>query len=69
MHLLAEHGIRMLITQDVALTQADPIIVIENPGTTSFDVFSMDDCLIGADGLRFTHSDWNYLGHATGRVQ
>ena len=58
----------MLVTQDVALAQAAPIFVVGNPGTTTFDILFVDGSLIGADGLRFTHGDWRWFGHATDRV-
>ena len=58
----------MLVTQDVAFAQAAPIFVVENPGTTTFDILFVDGSLIGADGLRFTHGDWRWFGHATDRV-
>lgn len=56
----------MLVTQDVALAQAAPIFVVENPGTTTFEILFVDGRLIAADGLRFTHGDWRCFGHATG---
>jgi hypothetical protein len=59
----------MLVTQDVALAQAAPIIVVENPRTTAFDIFFVYGHLIGADSLQFTHGDWKCFGHATGRVR
>ena len=59
----------MLVTQDIALAHAAPITVVENPGTTSFDIFLVDGRLIGVDSLQFTHGDWKCFGHATGRVR